>query len=78
MRRIIERENNKFRKKEKKNYLDTIKKIVDFAFKKDPRYEAWVKLVEEEKERKQKFKEEQKIEKEKQKKDMRKQQRLIE
>ena len=32
--RCIERENNKFRKVEKKNFLDTLKKIVDFAFKK--------------------------------------------
>lgn len=38
VKRIIERENNSFRKKEKKTFLETIKKIVDFAFKKDPRY----------------------------------------
>jgi hypothetical protein len=34
VKRCIERENNKFRKVEKKNFLDTLKKIVDFAFKK--------------------------------------------
>jgi hypothetical protein len=38
VKRIIERENNSFRKKEKKAFLETIKKIIDFAFKKDPRY----------------------------------------
>ena len=34
VRRCIERENNKFRKIEKKNFLDTMKKILDFVFKK--------------------------------------------
>jgi hypothetical protein len=34
VRRCIERENNKFRKIEKKNFLDTMKKILDFIFKK--------------------------------------------
>ena len=31
VKRIIERENNKFRKKEKKVYLDSLKKVVDFC-----------------------------------------------
>ena len=45
VRRIIERENNKFRKKEKKTYLETIKKIVDFCQKRDPRYKEYEKLA---------------------------------
>jgi hypothetical protein len=34
VKRCIERENNKFRVKERKGYVEMVKKIVDFAFKK--------------------------------------------
>jgi DnaJ family protein A protein 5 len=34
VKRCIERENNKFRVKERKAYVEMVKKIVEFAFKK--------------------------------------------
>jgi hypothetical protein len=33
VKRCIEKENNKFRQKERKSYVEMVKKIVEFAFK---------------------------------------------
>lgn len=45
--RFIEKENEKERKKEKREYLLTIKKLIEFVKKKDPRWKLILKEEEE-------------------------------
>jgi hypothetical protein len=54
VKRCIEKENNKFRQKERKSYVEMVKKIVEFAFKRDPRYKIYEKQINEELERRRK------------------------
>lgn len=42
MRREMEKENKKERQKEKKHYLKTIKDLVEYLRKRDPRYKAYM------------------------------------
>lgn len=48
-RRIMQSENKKERKKEKINYNQTVRDVLEFVRKRDPRYKAWKKAKEEEK-----------------------------
>jgi DnaJ family protein A protein 5 len=42
IRREMEKENKKERLKEKKHYLKTIKDLIDYLKKRDPRYKAYM------------------------------------
>lgn len=58
----MEKENLKERKKEKKNYLDTIKKLVNYCQNKDPRYKQYtIQMQAQEKEKELRKKEEKKL-----------------
>lgn len=46
VRRQIDKENLKERKKERKNYITTIKKLIEFCKRRDPRYKAYEEEVE--------------------------------
>lgn len=58
IKRIIETENDKERKKEKKKYNDTVKKIVEFIKAKDPRIQRIIKAEIQEKKEKARLKKE--------------------
>lgn len=60
----MEKENKKHRQTEKKTYLKTVKDLMAYVKKRDPRFRDYMVKVKEEEERK----EQEKIEKEKEKK----------
>lgn len=67
--RMIDQDNKKARGKERKSYLDTIKRLVEYVRKRDPRYALILQKLKEDEERKKQEKLEQEEEKKRAKKE---------
>ena len=59
--RYMQNENNKERKKEKVKFNQTVRDVLEFVKKRDPRYQAYIKAKQEQKELKKKLEAEKKL-----------------